>query len=81
MGLQLLINPVLCGEDSMGEGGATVENSMVMLEAHNTCGGMVQFREMWPVERRWKHNPLSMILIALASGSSFASVRHFSTRW
>ena len=45
---------------------------------------LVQFCEIWPVDRHWKHNLLSLILVALASGSSLASVGHFLTgcwRW
>ena len=36
---------------------------------------------MWPVERHRKHRPLSLILIALASGWSLAKTGHFTTGW
>ena len=43
--------------------------------------GEGQSREMWPVDKHLKQRPLSLILIALASGCSFAKTRHLRTGW
>ena len=38
-------------------------------------------RAIWPVDMHLKQRPLSLILIALASGCSLARTRHLRTGW
>ena len=43
--------------------------------------GEGQSRAIWPVDKHLKQRPLSLILIALASGCSLARTRHLTTGW